>query len=51
MATSCVHLTSTMRNSYDVVEIENYVILNTLQNFHFREYVFVFQFGLKTPRT
>ena len=27
-----------MRNSYDVIEINNYVILNTLQNFHFREY-------------
>ena len=37
-----------MRNSYDVIEIDNYVILNTLQNFHFREYsIFVYQFGLK----
>ena len=27
-----------MRNSYDVIEIDNYVIFNTLQNFHFREY-------------
>ena len=29
-----------MRNSYDVIEVDNYVILNTLQNFHFREYSF-----------
>ena len=27
-----------MRTSYDVIEIDNYVILNTLQNFHFQEY-------------
>ena len=26
-----------MRSSYDVIEIDNYVISNTLQNFHFRE--------------
>ena len=26
-----------MRNSYDVIEIDNYVILSTLQNLHFRE--------------
>ena len=33
-----------MRNSYDVIEIDNYVILNTLQNFYFREYsIFVYQ--------
>ena len=37
-----------MRNSYDVIEIDNYVILNTLQKFHFREYsFFVYQFGQK----
>ena len=37
-----------MRNSYDVIEIDKYVILNTLQNFHFREYsIFVYQYGLK----
>ena len=41
-----------MQNSYDVIEIDNYVIFNTLQNFHFREYsIFVYQFGLKTYRT
>ena len=27
-----------MRYYYDVIEIDNYVILNTLQNFHFQEY-------------
>ena len=37
-----------MRNSYDVIEIDNYIILNTLQNFHFREYsIFVYLFGIK----
>ena len=37
-----------MRNSYEVIEIDNYVILNTLQNFHFQEHSsFVYQFGLK----
>ena len=37
-----------MRNSYDVTEIDNYVILSTLQNFHFREYsIFAYRFGLK----
>ena len=37
-----------MPNSYDVIEIDNYVILNALWNFHFREYsMFVYQFGLK----
>ena len=41
-----------MRSSYDVIEIDNYVILNTSQNFHFREYsIFVYKFGLKTCRT
>ena len=30
-----------MRNSYDVIDIDNYVILNTLQKFHFLEY-FIF---------
>ena len=37
-----------MRNSYDVIEIDKYVILSTLQNFHFREYsIFVCLFELK----
>ena len=37
-----------MRNSYDVIEIDNQVIFNTLQNFYFWEYyIFVYQFGLK----
>ena len=26
---------STMRNSYDIIEIDNQVIFNTLQNFYF----------------
>ena len=38
-----------MQNSYDVTEVDNYVILNTFQNFHFREYsIFVYQFWTKT---
>ena len=41
-----------MRISYDVIEIDNYVILSTLQNLHFREYsIFVYRFGLKTYQT
>ena len=37
-----------MRNSYDVIEIDNQVIFNTLQNFYFWEYyIFVYQVGLK----
>ena len=37
-----------MRSSYDAIEINNYVILNTSQNFHFREYsICVYKFGLK----
>ena len=37
-----------MRNYYDVIEIDNYIILNTLRNFHFQEYsIVVYQFGLK----
>ena len=37
-----------MPNSYDVIEIDKYVILSTLQNFHFREYsIFVYRFGQK----
>ena len=41
-----------MQNSYDVIEIDNYIILNTLLNFHFREYsIFVDQFVLKTCQT
>ena len=27
-----------MRNSYDVIEIDNHVIFNTFQNFYFREF-------------
>ena len=39
------------RHSGDVIEIDNYVILETLQNSHFWEYsFFVNQFGLKTCR-
>ena len=39
-------------DSYDVIEIDNYFILNILQNILFREYSnFVYQFGLKTCRT
>ena len=39
------------RNSYDVIEIEKIVILNTFQNFHFQVYsIFVKQFRLKTSR-
>ena len=35
-------------NTYDVIEIDNYVILNTSQTFHFREYyIFVYRFGQK----
>ena len=38
-----------MRNSYDLIEIDNYVILSTLKNFHVREYaIFVYRFGQKT---
>ena len=37
-----------MRNSFDVIESDNYVILSTLQNLHFREYsIFVYRFRLK----
>ena len=37
-----------MCNSYDVFEIDNYVISSTLQTYHFREYsIFVYQLGLK----
>ena len=37
-----------MRNSYDVIEIDNYIILSTLQNFHCREYsICVYRLGLK----
>ena len=35
-------------NSYDTIEIDNYLILNTMQNFYFREYfIFVYPVGLK----
>ena len=41
-----------MRNSYDVIEIDNHVIFNTLQNFYFWEfYFFVYQVGLKHAKT
>ena len=41
-----------MRSSYDVIEIDNYVILNTSQNFHFLEYsIFVYKLGDKTCQT
>ena len=37
-------------NSYDVKEIGNYVILNTLQNFHFRKYyIFIYQVEQNMP--
>ena len=36
-----------MGNSYNVMEMDNYVILNTLSNFHLREiYIFVYHTGL-----
>ena len=40
MATGCVDLMfkAQCANSYDVIEIDNYVILSTLQNLHFREH-------------
>ena len=41
-----------MHISYDVIEIDNYVILSTLQNLYFGEYsVFVYRFRLKTYQT
>ena len=37
-----------MCNSYDAIEIDNYIILSTLQNFHFGEhFIFGYTFGLK----
>ena len=37
-----------MRSSYYVIEIDNYVILNTMQNFHFQEdSIFFYKSGLK----
>ena len=40
-----------MPNSYDVIEIHNYVFLNTLRNFHFREYsIFDHQLELKRAK-
>ena len=49
MRTGCVDsILNTMRNSYDVIEIDNTVILNTTQFFHFLEFsIFVYQVGLK----
>ena len=41
MATDCVDSifkAHAGHNSYDVIEIDNYVILNTLQNYILREY-------------
>ena len=36
-----------MRNSYEI-EMDKYVVLSSLQNYHFREYsLFVYGFGLK----
>ena len=36
-----------MHNFYDVIEIDNYVILSTLHDFKFQEYsIFVYGFGL-----
>ena len=33
-----------------LIDIENYIIWNTLQNFHFGEYsILVYQVGLETP--
>ena len=41
-----------MQSSYDVIEIVNYVTLNTLQNYYFPEYsIFAYKFGIKTCRT
>ena len=41
-----------MCDSYDVIEIDNYVILSTLQDFHVQEYyIFVYRFGLKHTET
>ena len=40
----CAILMTSLKLS-DVIEIDNYVILNTLQNFQFREYpIFVYHF-------
>ena len=49
MRTGCVDsILNTMRNSSDVIEIDNTVILNTIQIFHFLEFsIFVYQVGLK----
>ena len=57
MATDCVDSLfktecAILINSNDVIGIDNYVILSTLQNLHFREYsIVVFQDGLKTCQT
>ena len=41
-----------MRSSYGVIEIDNYVILNALQNFYFQKYsICVYKFGVKTCPT
>ena len=37
-----------MGNSYEVIEIENYFILKTLQKIHFGQYsIFIYHVGLK----
>ena len=37
-----------MRNFYEDIKIDNYVILNTLQNLNFGENsIFIYRFGLK----
>ena len=37
-----------MRITYDVIEIDNHVILSTLQNLYFGEHsIFVYRFGLE----
>ena len=43
---------STMHNSYDVIKIDNYFILNKLQVFQFWEhFICDYPFGLKTCQT
>ena len=42
-----LNIESAMRIYYDVIENDNYVILSTLQNFHFQDYsIFVYRLGL-----
>ena len=53
MATGCVDsIFKAQCHSYDVIEIDNYVILSILQNLHFGEYdIFVYRFRLETNQT